>query len=62
MYLGLAASFCVAPGDCFRHSWVLILAVLFVIAKQTCGIPASWWWILTNIPLGMFLQNLRADL
>ncbi len=46
----------------FDASWVLILAVLFVLAKQTCGTPASWWWILTTIPLGMFLQNLRADL
>jgi hypothetical protein len=46
----------------FDASWVLILAVLFVVARQTCGIPASWWWILANIPLGMFLQNLRADL
>jgi hypothetical protein len=45
----------------FDVSWVLILAALFVLAKQTCGIPASWWWILANIPLGMFLQNLRAD-
>jgi hypothetical protein len=45
----------------FDISWVLILAALFVLAKQTCGIPTSWWWILTNIPLGMFLQNLRAD-
>jgi hypothetical protein len=46
----------------FNPSWVLVLAVLFVLAKQTCGIPTSWWWILTTIPLGMFLQNLRADL
>jgi hypothetical protein len=46
----------------FDVSWVLILAALFVIAKQTFGIPSSWWWILANIPLGMFLQNLRADL
>ena len=45
-----------------RYSWVFILAALFVLAKQTCGIPTSWWWILTNIPLGMFLQNLTADL
>ena len=46
----------------FDVSWVFILAALFVLAKQTCGIPTSWWWMLTNIPLGMFLQNLSADL
>ncbi len=38
-------------------SWVLTLAVLFVIAKQTFGLPFSWWWILLNIPLGIFLDS-----
>ena len=38
-------------------SWVLTLAVLFVIAKQTFGLPCSWWWILLNIPLGIFLDS-----
>lgn len=45
----------------FDVSWVLVLAVLFVIAKQTIGVPPSWWWILASIPLGLFLDN-RASL
>lgn len=41
----------------FTPSWVLVLAVLFVITKQTLGVPASWWWMLAAATLGMFLEH-----
>ena len=39
----------------FTPSWVLVLAVLFVITKQTLDVAASWWWLLAIITLSMFL-------
>ena len=38
-------------------TWVLTLAALFVIAKQTFGLPCSWWWTLLTIPMGIVLDR-----